>query len=546
VLRVQPRYGSGVCTDLLTRSGQTDQQTIAYELDSAAGRLDEASGRRRAEVLQVVAEDDGPDVFEHGRDRNRGSLRGHLNLLEAAVAKRAPGKSRQPALGRVPIDEDRRTRPTGDRLLPQATRGGLRQLERVRLGHIRRVATGLDPRCQPEVVQDLRQLAGGGLDHLDVTVGRLPQLVLEQRVREAGHGREGRPQVVTGERHEAGEAVVGHGNGTISARMDDLTRLLDDDLQASLPEVRLGLSRAGVTGVEKAIRISYAGREQQVAAEIECTVDLDPAQKGVHMSRFPELFEEAIDEVVIGEAFLVEVLAEHIATHIVERQQALRAQVRIAARYPIERTTPVTGLATQEMVSLIGIAAASQTGVRRLVGVEASGINACPCAQGLVRGRASERLLEAGFDGDDVERILELVPLATHNQRGRGTLYVGTRASVNAEQLVEMVAGSMSAPVYELLKRPDELFVVEHAHLQPRFVEDSVRVALKSVLDAYPGLADDDFVFSRQVNLETIHTHDVLAERYGTVGELRRELDDGAPLEHHTELSEWLRRGPTK
>jgi MptA/FolE2 family GTP cyclohydrolase len=184
--------------------------------------------------------------------------------------------------------------------------------------------------------------------------------------------------------------------------------------------------------------------------------------------------------------------------------------------------------------------------VRRLVGVEAAGINACPCAQGLVRGRARERLLEAGFDGEDVERILELVPLATHNQRGRGTLYVGTQTSVNAEQLVEIVESSMSALVYELLKRPDELFVVEHAHLQPRFVEDSVRLALKGVLDAYSGLADDDFVFSRQVNLETIHTHDVLAERYGTVGELRRELEDGAPLDHHTDLSEWLRAKPTK
>jgi GTP cyclohydrolase IV len=323
---------------------------------------------------------------------------------------------------------------------------------------------------------------------------------------------------------------------------DDLTRLLDHDLQASRPEVRLGLSRAGVIGASKAIRISYGEREQQIAADIECTVDLDPAQKGVHMSRFPELFEEAIEEVVIGEAFLVEVLAEHIAVHIVERQQALRAEVRIVARYPIERTTPVTGLPTQEMVSLIGIAAASVGRVRRLVGVEAAGINACPCAQGLVRGRASERLLEAGFDDGDVERILELVPLATHNQRGRGTLYVGTQANVNAEQLVEIVEGSMSAPVYELLKRPDELFVVEHAHLQPRFVEDSVRLALKGVLDAYPALDDADFVFSRQVNLETIHTHDVLAERFGTVGELRRELEGEEPPEDHTELREWLAR----
>jgi GTP cyclohydrolase IV len=326
--------------------------------------------------------------------------------------------------------------------------------------------------------------------------------------------------------------------------MDDLTRLLEDDLQAAQPEVRLGLSRAGVMGASKAIRISYAGAEQQIAAEIECTVDLDPAQKGVHMSRFPELFEEAIEEVVIGEAFLVEVLAEHIAAHIVERQRALRAEVHISARYPIERTTPVTGLPTQEMVRLIGIAAASERGVRRAVGVEAAGINACPCAQGLVRGRASERLLEAGFDDGDVERILELVPLATHNQRGRGTLYVGTRTSVNAEQLVAIVEGSMSAPVYELLKRPDELFVVEHAHLQPRFVEDSVRLALKGVLDAYPGLDDSDFAFSRQVNLETIHTHDVLAERFGTVGELRRELEHGGPLDHHTDLREWLAAKP--
>src|SRR5437763_11597327 len=143
-------------------------------------------------------------------------------------------------------------------------------------------------------------------------------------------------------------------------------RILTDDLQASAPEVQIGLSRVGVTGVQKAIRISYAGVEKLISAEIECTVDLDAAQKGVHMSRFPELFEEAIEEVVIGEALLVEVLAEHIAAHIFGRQGAGRAEVRILARYPLERLTPVTGLPTQEMVSLIGLAAASPEGSRRL------------------------------------------------------------------------------------------------------------------------------------------------------------------------------------
>jgi MptA/FolE2 family GTP cyclohydrolase len=257
------------------------------------------------------------------------------------------------------------------------------------------------------------------------------------------------------------------------------------------------------------------------------------------MSRFPELFDEAIDEVVLGEGLLVEALADRIASQIVERQQASRAEVRIVARWPLRRTTPVTGLATQEIVSLIGIAASTPERTRRVVGVEATGINACPCAQGLVRDHAAERLVEAGF-GDDVDRILELVPLATHNQRGRGTLLVGTERELDAEDLMGVVERSMSAPVFELLKRPDELFVVEHAHLRPRFVEDSVRIAVAELLGIEPELEDDDFVLSRQVNLETIHDHDVVAERWGTVGEIRAELSGGAPADRQTTLEDWL------
>jgi GTP cyclohydrolase I/GTP cyclohydrolase-4 len=108
---------------------------------------------------------------------------------------------------------------------------------------------------------------------------------------------------------------------------------------------------------------------------------------------------------------------------------------------------------------------------------------------------------------------------------------------------MRVVEASMSAPIYELLKRPDELFVVEHAHLQPRFVEDSVRLSLAGALEALPELGDGDFLFARQLNLETIHAHDVLAERSGTVGELRRELATGELPEQHTLLADWLRNG---
>ena len=176
---------------------------------------------------------------------------------------------------------------------------------------------------------------------------------------------------MAGDRDELGEAaVVGHVTGCyvlrVERRLTGTTGTVD--VQASVPEVQLGLSRAGVTGVQKAVRMQHGGRDALVSAEIDCFVDLDPARKGVHMSRFPELFEEAIDKLVIGEMLLVEQLAEHIARHIVARQDALRAEVKIAARYPIERTTPVTGLRTQELVTLIGLAAASRTGSREEFG----------------------------------------------------------------------------------------------------------------------------------------------------------------------------------
>ncbi|CAN5281812.1 GTP cyclohydrolase MptA [soil metagenome] len=322
------------------------------------------------------------------------------------------------------------------------------------------------------------------------------------------------------------------------ARVTDVS--LDDDLHASTPDIGLALSHAGVRGVQKAVRIRRGDAETVMAAVIDCTVDLAADQKGVHMSRFPELFEEAIDIVVGREALLVEKLAEHIASRVVERQGALQAEVWIRAQWPIRRRTPVTGLATQEMVTLCGIAAASASGTRRVVGVEAHGINACPCAQGLVRNHASERLLEAGFDSGDIERILELVPIATHNQRGLASLYVGTDSDLDAELLVGIAERSMSAPIYDLRKRPDELFVVEHAHLQPRFVEDSVRHSLRDALETLPELEDADFLLARQVNFETIHRHDVVAERHGTVEELRTELARGDAGSRQTRLADWL------
>jgi GTP cyclohydrolase I/GTP cyclohydrolase-4 len=317
------------------------------------------------------------------------------------------------------------------------------------------------------------------------------------------------------------------------------------DVQSRLPSVAIGLSRVGVRGVEKVIRIRQDGAEQLFSAQIECFVDLGPEQKGAHMSRFEEVVNEVIGEVILGEcAFRAEELAERVAERVRERQNARRAEVTIAARYPEHRPAPVSGINTQEIYTLYGIAVASERGTRRVVGVAANGLTACPCAQELVAAEARNRLEDDGFSNDEIERILAAVPVATHNQRGLGTLHVGvpegSELQIDASTLLAVVEQAMSSEIYELMKRSDEAAVVIRAHARPRFVEDCVREMIGGVIAELPKLPDDAFISARQVNLETIHQHNVEAERQGTLGELRRELAGGPHLEAQTTMRGWL------
>jgi GTP cyclohydrolase IV len=316
------------------------------------------------------------------------------------------------------------------------------------------------------------------------------------------------------------------------------------DVQASVPATQVSLSRVGVTGVEKVIRVKADGSENLYHADFECFVDLEPRQAGVHMSRFEEIVGEAIDEVVLGEAFRAEVLAAHIAEHVRERQRGRRAEVSVDAHYPQTVSTPATGHSTQEIYRLFGTAVASERGTRTLTGVQAQGMTACPCAQEMVAELGRERLAEAGFDAEQISRAIEAVPVATHNQRGIGTLYIGCPEGgetwIDAPELLKLVEASMSSEIYELMKRPDELAVVAKAHEQPRFVEDCVREMIRAVVEGFPDLPAEAFVMSRQENLETIHRHNVVAERYGTLRELREELASGEHQACHTTMREWL------
>lgn len=316
---------------------------------------------------------------------------------------------------------------------------------------------------------------------------------------------------------------------------------LERDIQNSKPSVHVHLGRAGVVGITKAILIGdQAGQQHWFNAQFDLYADLGATQAGVHMSRFSDALDEVMEEIVGNTWPNIEFLAEYIAKNIVDKQNALRAEVHIRSTFPLERKTPVSGRPTQEIYRLLAQAVATSKSTRHMIGVEVEGMVACPCAQDMVHEYARARLQEGGFPEDVIEKMLDVTPLATHNQRGKATLMIGTNHGLDARDLIDLAEGAMSSENYGLLKRPDELYIVNKAHANPRFVEDVARDILRAVVEKYTDLPDESFVWVQQRNEETIHKYDVEAEGWGTLGELRSEILKHRNIERHTSREEWF------
>jgi len=137
-----------------------------------------------------------------------------------------------------------------------------------------------------------------------------------------------------------------------------------------------------------------------------------------------EIVNEAIDEVILGEAFKAETLASHIAERVRDRRRPPR---RGHDRRALPRAQAGAGLRYADAGDLhaVRLGVASARGTRRLVGRPGPGHDRLPVRAGDGHERSRERLREDGFSDDEIARVFDAVPVATHNQRGIGTLHIG-------------------------------------------------------------------------------------------------------------------------
>ena len=261
-------------------------------------------------------------------------------------------------------------------------------------------------------------------------------------------------------------------------------------------------------------------------------VDLPGSLKGANLSRNFEVIDEVLQQAIDGEVNEIEKLCSVVARKLLDRHEyADRTEVLMRSEYMVKRETPVSQTACDEVVKVHARAVARRTFrtpiVRKSIGAEVTGMTACPCAQNIMKERAMRVLEGLEVSKDKIDEFFSEVPMATHNQRGRGFLCIETDDDehVDLERIIFILKNSMSSGIYELLKRGDEGAVVLAAHKNPRFVEDCVREMAKKVLAEFEYLSGDSVVTIKQTNEESIHQHDAYAERRATIAELVDELN---------------------
>ena len=305
------------------------------------------------------------------------------------------------------------------------------------------------------------------------------------------------------------------------------------DTQDDEPQIPIKLTRVGVTGVKKLLQLERRNKRPIILLPtFDAFVDLPFNQKGVHMSRNPEAISEVLDSISEDKSVGVESLCAKIVEKMMDKHEyARRVEISMTTDYMFMRESPVTKHKTQEMANLKAKAVGlrdddGNVEIRKSIGAEVIGMTVCPCAQESVRESDKNKLLEF-LDEETTQKVLDTVTFASHNQRGVGTLLIEVPEGweVKGEDIIDIIEKSMSSPVCELLKRPDENATVMNAHRKPVFVEDCVRNMMEMIAEKYSDLPDDTLITSRQENHESIHRHNAFAEKVTTMGDLKAELN---------------------
>ena len=262
---------------------------------------------------------------------------------------------------------------------------------------------------------------------------------------------------------------------------------LSNDPQSSKDTRGIALDYVGIENFELPVCIedwSSADGGQALNASISVGVSVKAEQRGIHMSRLVEELGGYADGISLAKL-------PKIVSEVANRQAAYRSEIEINFRGFVERAAPATGKISWLPIPTCYVATINESDHRGTVGyrIEVPVTSLCPCSR-------------------------EISDYGAHNQRSwiiaefrwetEGLSAPEILAPLEAIALLETCA---SAPIYPLLKRPDERHVTMQAFENPAFVEDIARASAKALRQE----ARVSSFTLRVRNEESIHTHNAIA-----------------------------------
>lgn len=252
------------------------------------------------------------------------------------------------------------------------------------------------------------------------------------------------------------------------------------DVHATKDQRGIPLPSVGIQGLTYPIRVKdKLGDIRHTTGKFTLSVGCPANQRGIHMSRLvggvnTTLTHSALDMFDLSRA----------VNKMCETQQS---NVSVEFPYFTPVTTPVTNSVSLLHVKVVEeVTSDAFHGEEYTLVVSVPVMTLCPCSK-------------------------EISDYGAHNQRSYVNLqvsYVDHFDKPHFEDIITWALEAGSAPIYPLLKRPDERHVTMQAHDNPKFVEDVVRdLALKVQGDAR--------IHSFNIKVisdESIHNHQAFAE----------------------------------
>ncbi len=309
------------------------------------------------------------------------------------------------------------------------------------------------------------------------------------------------------------------------------------DLQDSDSAIDIPIDKVGIVELEKKVEIVQENKRYSFYPKISALIDLPAEQRGIHMSRTSETIEEVINEVIFKPTPTIELVGDRIVKKLMERHPyTSKAEVKLEGKIIVQvRENDERIIQKSYDISSFVKANRDKFGnidYNYFIGGSAVGMTVCPCAKELSLEYAEEVVKsrkDINVSGEDLNKLLNILPFSSHNQRSIGTIIVQIKDLANHKidvlDIIDVIEESMSGKIQSVLKRPEEAELVRTAHLKPLFSEDVIReMARNFIIRDFPNLEDDFKIKFRIESLESIHPHNVYAELKTTIGELKQKL----------------------